>query len=73
VRTDSAIQFKNQFYSSINRNPRFAETMTVDGAALPGQQRPYGTILFELTNQVYTITRDYPNMIDLLGNIGGVG
>jgi hypothetical protein len=73
TRTDSAIQFKNQFYSSINRNPQFRETLTVNGSPLEDQQRPYGTILFELTNQVYTITRDYPNMIDLLGNIGGVG
>ena len=47
--------------------------MKVDGADLTDQYRPFGTILFELTNQVYTITRDYPNMIDLLGNIGGVG
>lgn len=73
TRTDSAIQFKNQFYSSINRNPQFWETMKIDTGNLEKQQRPYGTILFELTNQVYTITRDYPNMIDLLGNIGGVG
>ena len=73
TRTDSAIQFKNQFYSSINRNKDFAETLKVDGVDIAGQHRPFGTILFELTNQVYTITRDYPNMIDLLGNIGGVG
>lgn len=73
TRTDSAIQFKNQFYSSINRNRSYKETMKVDGSDLANQYRPFGTILFELTNQVYTITRDYPNMIDLLGNIGGVG
>lgn len=73
TRTDSAIQFKNQFYSSINRNRAFAEILKVDGVDISGEHRPFGTILFELTNQVYTITRDYPNMIDLLGNIGGVG
>lgn len=73
TRTDSAIQFKNQFYSSINRNRVFWETLKVDGTDIEKQHRPFGTILFELTNQVYTITRDYPNMIDLLGNIGGVG